>query len=291
MIPLPRCARALLPIVLAVLAALAGAARAASFTTSDGVRLHYTIAGPPHPARTLVFVPGLAMPGWIWAGTMAAFRAHDRVVAFDPRGQGASQIARSGYTAARRGQDLAELLARLGPRRVVLVAWSLGVLDTLAYIHAQGDARLAGVVLVDNSVGENPPPVWHPFRGPEPPYRKAMTAFVHGLFHTAQPRAWLDRLSAAALRLPPADTAALRRYDEPRIFWRRTAEAIHPPLLYIVRPWLAAQAQALRAARPGTWTLVFPHAGHALFIDDPARFDAALHRFLRHAVAAYVAGQ
>ena len=47
----------------------------------------------------------------------------------------------------------------LGPRPVLLVGWSLGVLDALAYVHTHGDAALAGLVLVDNSVGEEPAPV------------------------------------------------------------------------------------------------------------------------------------
>ena len=42
---------------------------------------------------------------------------------------------------------------------VVVVGWSLGVLDTLAYVHTHGDALIAGLVLVDNSVGEEPAPV------------------------------------------------------------------------------------------------------------------------------------
>ncbi len=285
-VPLRRLALACL-----LLVPLAGpaAARERVFITSDGVRLHYTEQGPRDPSRgrivhTIVFVPGLAMPGWIWAGQLAAFRDHDRVIAFDPRGQGSSQIAAGGYTALRRGRDLAELLARLGPAPVLLVAWSLGVLDALAYVHAYGDRRLAGLVLVDNSVGENPPPTWHPAPGPPPPYRVAMAGFVRGMFHTRQPAAWVDRLIVASLRLPPPDTRALRAYDEPRSFWRSAAEGFRPPLLYLVRPWLAAQATNLQANRPGTEVAVFPHAGHALFIDDPVRFDALLRGFIRSRV-------
>ena len=263
-------------------------ARERYFTTSDGVRLHYTEQGPRQPdgrpVHTIVFVPGLAMPAWIWAGPMAAFRDRYRVIAFDPRGQGGSQIAAAGYTATRRGQDIAELLARLGPAPVLLVGWSLGGLDALAYVHADGDRRLAGLVLVDNSVGEKPPPVWHPAPGPPPPYPVATAAFVRGIFRTPRPAAWLDRLTEACLRLPAADMRALRSYAEPRRFWRTAAEGFRPPLLYLVRPWLAAQAAHLQAHRPGTEVAVFPHAGHALFIDDPARFDTKLRDFIRRRV-------
>ena len=64
----------------------------------------------------------------------------------------------------RRGRDVAELIGRLGSQSVVVIGWSLGVLDILASIHVAGDSRLAGLVLVDNSVGEEPAPAPLPFR-------------------------------------------------------------------------------------------------------------------------------
>ena len=85
-----------------------------------------------------------------------AFSRRYHVIAFDPRGQGDSAAPAGGYEPERRGRDVAELIGRLGTQPVVVIAWSLGVLDTLASIHVAGDSRLAGLVLVDNSVGEDP---------------------------------------------------------------------------------------------------------------------------------------
>src|SRR5580692_4699488 len=127
------------------------------FVTSDGVRLHYLEAGP-RSGHTIVFVPGWTMPAWIWEPQIRTFAQRYHVVAFDPRGQGDSDAPASGYEPGRRGQDIAELIANLEPVPVLLVGWSLGVLDTLAYVHAHGDLNVAGLVLVDNSVGEEPPP-------------------------------------------------------------------------------------------------------------------------------------
>src|SRR6195952_86904 len=131
------------------------------FQTSDGVRLHYLEAGPPS-AHTLVFVPGWTMPAWIWMPQILAFSRSYHVVAFDPRGQGDSAIPASGYEPVRRGRDLAELVSHLDSPPVVVIGWSLGVLDTLASIQVAGDTNLAGLVLVDNSVGEEPPPAYTP---------------------------------------------------------------------------------------------------------------------------------
>ncbi len=252
------------------------------FMTSDGVRLHYLQSGPA-AGPTLVFVPGWTMPGWIFSPQIRAFSTHYRVVAFDPRGQGVSDIAASGYNQDRRGQDIAELLDRLGPRPVVLVGWSLGVLDALAYVHAHGDGRLAGLVLIDNSVGENPAPV--PARGPprhEPVTSHAafMRGFVAGMFRKPQPAFYLARLTEAALRMPAPDAALLLRYPVPRSYWRAAIFSTAKPVLYVVRPGLAGQADSLLRDRGNTEIAIFSDAGHALFVDDADRFDALMQHFL-----------
>ena len=157
-------------LVAALLWTLLGGAWAADmqFTTSDSVRLHLIDAGPPN-APTIVFVPGWTMPAWIFQPQIAAFSQRYHVVALDPRGQGESEIAPGGYDYQRRGEDIADLLSAMRARPVVLVGWSLGVLDALAYVQQHGDGKLAGLVLIDNSVGEDPPPVVStalPRRGP-----------------------------------------------------------------------------------------------------------------------------
>ncbi len=249
-----------------------------TFQTSDGVSLHYTVKGPAN-APFMVFVPGWAMPGWIFGPQEAAFDKNWRVVLFDPRGQGSSEIAPSGYNQTRRGQDIAELLARL-PGRVVLVGWSLGVLDTLAYVHQNGDAKLKGLVLVDNSVGENPPPVPHAAPpGPPMTHEQFVRWFVPHMFKTKQPAGYLERLTDAALRLPEADANALLRYPVPRTYWKQALLGCSVPVLYAVRPKWQEQAENLQADRNGVTVVLFPTAGHALFVDDAARFNAALKQF------------
>ena len=127
-------------LLLATLLALpARAMESAYFSTSDGVRLHIITAGPAN-APVMVLVPGWTMPAWIFQAQIKEFSSRYRVVALDPRGQGDSEVAPSGYDPARRGQDIADLIARMGPRPVLLVAWSLGVLDSLASCSNTGTA-------------------------------------------------------------------------------------------------------------------------------------------------------
>jgi len=268
------------------LLAFAPHARAADlfFRTSDGVRLHAITAGPA-TAPTIVLIPGWTMPAWIFTPQIDAFSRQYRVVVLDPRGQGESEIAPSGYNDQRRGQDIAELLRHLGPRPVLLGGWSLGVLDVLAYIHTHGDAHVAGLVLIDNSVGELPAPRPSPPRpGPKPPWPVAMRAFVHSMFQHPQPPAYLDQLTAAALQTPKWAADALLRYPEPRSYWRDALYATSKPVLYIVRPGLAGQAANVARHDPNAETVVMRGVGHALFVDDPARFDALLLAFIQQRV-------
>jgi non-heme chloroperoxidase len=254
------------------------------FTTSDGVRLHYLEANP-RAAHTIVFVPGWTMPGWIFQRQIAAFAPAFHVVAFDPRGQGDSEIAMDGYDPKRRGLDIGELLTHVGPAPALVVGWSLGVLDVLADVHVQGDARLAGLVLVDNSVGEEPAPQPGKPRHARPlPHAVFMHNFIRGMFHQPQIPAFLDQLTQAALRTPEPAARALLSYPVPRSYWREAVYAAHVPVLYVVRPGLSGQAANLQRNRPNTETEVFSDAGHALFVDDAARFNvlmaAFIHRYI-----------
>jgi microsomal epoxide hydrolase len=254
------------------------------FTTSDHVRLHYLDAGPAS-APCLVLVPGWTMPAWIFSPQIRAFSRNFHVIAFDPRGQGGSEIPPGGYNQTRRGEDIRDLLNHLGGRRVVIIGWSLGVLDTLAYIHIVGDARLAGLVLIDNSVGENPPPRPQPTRSaPAASLAAARRDFVAGMFLTRQSPSYLNALTAASLRLPQRDARALLDYDVPRSYWREAVLSAKIPLLYVVRPHLTGQAENLLAERPDTTIAIYPDAGHALFVDKAQRFNWAVARFLSRAV-------
>jgi microsomal epoxide hydrolase len=271
---------------LTLLLATAEAAQDRTFVTSDGVRLHYTESGT---GRTIVLVPGWTMPAWIWNAQITDFSRRFHVVAFDPRAQGESEIARSGYEPFRRGEDIAELIQHLGPEPVLLVGWSLGVLDALAYVHEHGDGRLAGLVLVDNSVGEDPPPPppsprLAPHVARPVPREVTMRRFVTGMFRRRPAESYLDRLTQACLRTPQDAAEALLAYPVPRTFWKQAVYATNRPVLYVVTPRLAGQAANLSQHHPSAESVVMQGVGHALFVDDAARFDAMVRNFIRRRV-------
>ncbi len=225
------------------------------------------------------------MPAFIWEPQIEHIGRRHHAVALDPRGQGRSQITRTGYEPARRGRDINDLLDALGRiEPVVLVGWSLGVLDVLSYIDQFGDRRVAGLVLVDNSIGEGDTP---PSGGPArfiPSLREArertVRAFVRGMYATPQSPAYLESVTRAALRTPLNASISLLSYPRPREYWKQAVYATRKPVLYAIRPRFQYQGELLVQRHPNATMDVYEHAGHALFVDEAARFNLSLDDFL-----------
>lgn len=258
------------------------------FTTTDGVRLRVIESAGPATgadAPVIAFVPGWSMPADLWMPQLRTFARTHRVAALDPRGQGASEVPDAGYTIERRVADITEFLEPY--RSVVLVGWSLAALEVLHYTGIHGTARLAGLVLVDSSVGEPPIPPSGDFRQRlEKDRPVALAAFVRAIFHAPQPEAELVRITAAAQRMSLEASLALLSYPFPRTHWRTLAHAVDRPLLYVVTPQFAEQAGHLQRNRPGTQVEIFRDAGHALFVDRAERFNRVLAAFVKTLPAA-----
>jgi microsomal epoxide hydrolase len=257
------------------------------FTSSDGVRLRYLDQGEPGQGPALVFVPGWTMPASIWSPQLAHFSRRYRVIALDPRSQGESADAPVGapaHTPERRARDIAELIEAAGLDRPVIIGWSLGVLEALAYVAGHGDDRHAALVLVDNSVGEEPAP--RAGKGPgfttrlRTDRQATVHRFVRSMFRTSQPEPWLRELESMSLRTPLETSVALLSWSGPRTRWRDALYATRRPVLYVVSPGFAAQAANVARKRPDIRTAVFEKAGHALFIDEADRFNRLLEDFI-----------
>jgi non-heme chloroperoxidase len=274
--------RALVCAILVAFTSMLNPAQAgvSDFTASDGVKLSYHEQGGG--GRTLIFVPGWTMPAAIWKPQLDFFARTHRVIAFDPRGQGDSDIASAGYTPERRAQDIAELIAAARADQPVIIGWSLAVLEALAYVKLHGDERHAGLVLVDNSVGEEPPPVqkFDIIAALRKDRERTVRNFVRGMFKTPQPAAYLEGISRASLKTPLGPSIELLSYGWPRTQWREALYATRKPVLYVVTSQFAEQAANVKKNRPDITVEVFRDAGHAMFIDEPQRFNAVVERFL-----------
>jgi microsomal epoxide hydrolase len=144
-----------------------------------------------------------------------------------------------------------------------------------------GANRLAGMVLVDSSVGEDPAPASDgTFLQALRDHRdKTLDGFVRAIFKKPPADEEVARLVNGAKRLPLESSIALLSYPFPRAHWRAIAHGFRKPLLYVVTPQYAAQGRNLAKNRPGTRVEVFRDAGHALFVDEPERFNKLILNF------------
>jgi pimeloyl-ACP methyl ester carboxylesterase len=183
-----------------------------------------------------------------------------------------------------------------GPRNaappVVLVGWSQGVQDVAGFVNQFGTGRLAGVVLVDSAisqgaagVAQDPQAAGQQLRLLDI-YARAPEDYLHGMLDaiivTPRGKAKIDTLVAEGLKTPPATGVAMLIAD---LFGADRTAAIAKldvPVL-IVTSALARDldAQKAMAAKiPGARQEVVADAGHAVFVDQPEKFDALLAEFL-----------
>lgn len=261
-------------------------------TVEPGVQIHVLQAGAG--SRTpLVLVPGWTMPASIWSGQIARFSTERPVVAIDPRSQGESTKTAQGDTPDVRARDLKSVLDQLGAQKIVLVGWSQGVQDVAAFVNQFGTSRLAGVVLVDSAISDGAAGL--PKRAEAASqqlrfldiYARAPEDYLRGMLDaiiiTPQGKARIDELAAQGLKTPPAIGVAMLIAD---LFGADRTGAIarlDVPVLIVTSPRaLDLDGQnAMAAAIKGSTQVVIDNSGHAVFVDQPEKFDAALADFLK----------
>jgi len=262
------------------------------YTTSDKAQIRYVDVGPRASAQTLLLIPGWRFTAEIWQKTIDAFSPRLRVIAIDPRSQGASSKTESGNTPERRAADVHELLLSLGVKNVALVGWSQGVQDVAAYLGQFGTEALAGVVLVDSSVAAGAAEIdLHPefaktVLGGIAIYAAHPAEYSAGLLAAVitrpMPKEETERLVKLALATPTDIGSGMLILDMFAVDRRPNLARCDRPALVIAAassPMLAAQRETATALHARLETI--EGAGHAVFVDQPERFNAVLGEFLK----------
>jgi microsomal epoxide hydrolase len=256
------------------------------------VRIHYLQSGDASSSRALILIPGWRLPAYLWNEQLVKFSETNRVIAIDPRSQGESSKTADGNTPESRARDLHEILAQMKVASCVLVGWSQGAQDVSAYLQQFGTGSVAGIVLVDGPVSYGPAEVELPKE-----FSKAILSniaiyanhpqeFSEGMVQSilAKPHPDLDlpKIVESTLQTPTNTGIAMLVSD---IFGtdRRPALAkLDKPAPLIASgnsPLLDVQKE-MAASIPNAKLLVMPGTAHAVFVDDPVTFDAALQSFL-----------
>lgn len=274
-------------------------------TSADGARIHYLEAGQTvrfstktgsRPALEgdlggpILFVPGWTMTAEVWEHQISYFSKTRRVVAIDPRGQGDSDKPTEGYYPAVRARDIRTVIQQLKLAPVVMVGWSMGVTEVAAYVEQFGTAGLSGIVLVDGIAGLDADPAQRgAFMGFAANFladrEKQNKAFVRGMFRKAHPEAYYARIEEAALKTPTTVAVALIVGNFTSDY-RPALAKINVPALVVVAGddksnlWMPRYRDVAQRI-PGGRLEIMTDCGHAVFADDPAKFNALVVDFLQ----------
>ena len=270
--------------VLPVPSVVAQTTNSAFFKTSDGVRIHFLDAGS---GRSIVFIPGWTMPAWIWQKQIDEFSKKYRVIAVDPRSQGESDKPTYGHLPETRARDYKELVDYLGLKQPVLVGWSMACAELIKYVEQFGTDNLGGVVLVDGFLTDKLSPEMFGFVSGwmnqlQQDRQKQADGFIRSMYKKPQTEDYLKRLIDASVQVP-ADTAAVLIYNMIAVKDFSTGLArMSRPVLFAYQPDSQPSADFLKSKLGDKVRLErFEGDGHALFVDDPDKFNRVLEEFVQ----------
>jgi len=280
---------AILLCILSVPSVIAQATKDGFFRTSDGINIHYLEAGSGRP---IVFIPGWTMPAWIWQKQIDEFSKHYHVIAVDPRSQGESDKPPYGHLPETRSRDYKELVDQLALKQPVLIGWSMACGELVKYVEQFGTDNIRGLVLVDGFLSDKPSPEmfvgisgW--MNQLQQDRQKQADGFVRSMSKKPQTDEYLKRIIDASVQVP-ADTAVVLIYDMLGVkdfsadLARLSEMKTNRPLLFMYQPESQPSADFLKSKLGDKVRLErFDGDGHALFVDDPEKFNHVLEEFLQ----------
>ncbi len=286
---------------------LAGAPLAASaeengsFTTNDGVRLHYIEAGTGKP---LVLIPGWSQTAEEFKFQTAGLSRHFHVFAIDMRGHGDSDKPDHGYDIERLAEDVHEFLVAKNLTDIALLGHSMGCSVIWSYWELFGKDRIGKLVLVDQMPMITSNPAWsaqelqdagsifdakglydayNGLAGPDG--LKVTDGFVAGMFTKQYSRDMLHWVIEQNLKMP-RKYAAWLLYNHSTQDWRHVIPLIDVPTLVIggkasLVPW---KSQLWVASQiKGAKVDIFEESeggSHFMFMENPDKFNRLVEDFV-----------
>lgn len=250
---------------------------------NDGVRLYYEDTGWGKPV-VLIHGGGLSR-GW-WSKQIPVLSQRFRVIAADTRGNGRSDKTPWGHRTARYAMDVRQIIETLDLDEVTLVGWSIGARTVLSYIELFRGYRLKGVVLVDEvpSIeihGPPDPPETETEPPPEDDTERRRWQLRNMFVSLDVPDAELDRFLEESRENTPAQGVTLGP-DYQAQDWRPMLPSIDLPVLITTggRSGAFPGCKYMYEHIPGARMEVFEGSGHALFYEEPERFNAVVTEFV-----------
>jgi len=255
----------------------------------NGIALSYTLEGPADaPVVTLSHALGAA--GALFDAQAAQLRPRYRVLRYDARGHGASDVPPGPYTLSALAADALGLLDHLGIERTHFVGLSMGGLVGMAAALA-APARIRSLVLCDTTAcyGEAGQAMWRErLRTVETEgltealIERTLEIWFSPRFRAEAPAA-VDRVRAMLRATDPGGYAAAARAIG-FVDLRDQLAAIRCPTLVVVGAddpgTPPAMARELAARIPGARLLVLPGVRHCSVVEAAAALAPELEAFL-----------
>jgi 3-oxoadipate enol-lactonase/4-carboxymuconolactone decarboxylase len=255
------------------------------FVDIHGHAIHVAIDGPPGaPAILLMHSLGSGMQ--VWDAQAAALARELRVVRFDVRGHGLSELSAAPFTLDDLAADALAVLDAFGIAAAHVGGVSLGGLIAQA-IAARAPDRVRSLILCDTALAIPPPALW---------YQRAAAARAGGMAPLADGTMsrWVSPAYAASpagrglrallVRTPAEGYAAAAEALAVADFTRTSAQ-IRVPTLVIVGALDPStpvdSAEALRDTIPGATLRVIPDALHLPLVEVPDVVTAAIRDFVQ----------
>lgn len=252
---------------------------------ANGSRLHYRIDGPAQ-APVLMLSNSLGTSLAMWDAQIPAFARCFRVLRYDVRGHGASEVPPGEYGIEQLGRDALGLLDALGLEQVHFCGLSVGGL-TGQWLGLNAPQRLHKLVICNTAARIGSAETWDARialvkeRGMAEVAPGAIGRWFTAAFTQLEPAA-VEAVRGQLLATPPAGyagaCAAVRDAD-----FRTLLPALKPPLLVIAGRHdpvtTVDDGRFIAGAVPGARLVELP-AAHLSNIEARAPFDAAVLEFL-----------
>jgi len=251
-----------------------------SVASADGVMIHYEVSGKGKPA--LVFVHGWSCDRSYWKNQVDEFAKTYQVVTVDMGGHGGSGLEREDWTLPAFGADVAAVVNKLNPGKVVLIGHSMAgsvIMEAAKLLTG----RVIGLIGVDTyhelEMALSPEQVAEmtaPFRAG---FAGSMDGFVRGMFAENSDSALVDWVAADMSAAPPEIAiSALENYisSNPQAILKE----VRLPIRAINADKWPTDLENNRKHAASFEIKLMPGIGHFVMQEDPVTFNRLLRETL-----------
>lgn len=264
--------------------------------TNDGIQLAVEDINPISE-KTVVLVHGWPLCKEMYEYQKNALNARGyRIISFDIRGFGQSEVVGNGYDYTQLASDLHCVLETLQLQNVTLVGFSMGAAICVRYMHLFCNQRVAKLVLVAGAVPSYSVTVDNPYGTPIAKVEaliqqvsndrpKAVSDFGDMVFALAHSQAfydWFRSLSFSGSGIATIQTVISLRDENVYLdlFHIHVPTAIIHGKLDRICPF--DFAKITHQAIQNSYLYEFNYSGHGLFYDEKDKFNQILMEFMEN---------